>query len=222
MSQRRRISERPAARPTRRSLRCQLTSRSSTSDHLWHPFTQQQGWSEEEPLMIERGEGSYLIDTDGRRYLDGAASLWCNVHGHRHPAIDAAIARAARPHRPLDDARPLPPRRRRARRPPGRRRPAGPQPRLLLGLGLDRGRDRAQDGLPVPAAARRRARPPHLLRAPARGLPRRHARLGLGRRHRPLPLDLPAAALRRPTPPSPATPPTWSGSSPPTARRSPR
>jgi adenosylmethionine-8-amino-7-oxononanoate aminotransferase len=60
-------------------------------DHLWHPFTQQQGWSEEAPLVIERGEGSYLIDGDGRRYIDGTSSLWCNVHGHRHPAIDAAI-----------------------------------------------------------------------------------------------------------------------------------
>jgi adenosylmethionine-8-amino-7-oxononanoate aminotransferase len=60
-------------------------------DFVWHPFTQQQGWSEEEPLMIERGEGSYLFDTEGRRYLDGTAALWCNVHGHRHPAIDRAV-----------------------------------------------------------------------------------------------------------------------------------
>jgi adenosylmethionine-8-amino-7-oxononanoate aminotransferase len=60
-------------------------------DHLWHPFTQQQGWSEEEPLMIERGEGSYLIDTAGRRYLDGTAALWCNVHGHRKREIDRAV-----------------------------------------------------------------------------------------------------------------------------------
>ncbi len=60
-------------------------------DHLWHPFTQQQGWAEEEPLVIERGEGCYLIDADGKRYLDGHSSLWCNVHGHRHPVIDAAI-----------------------------------------------------------------------------------------------------------------------------------
>src|ERR671911_987284 len=59
--------------------------------HVWHPFTQQQGWSEEEPLVIERGEGSYLFDTEGRRYLDGTAALWCNVHGHRHPRIDAAV-----------------------------------------------------------------------------------------------------------------------------------
>ncbi len=60
-------------------------------DHLWHPFTQQQGWSEEAPLVIERAEGSHLIDSDGRRYIDGHSSLWCNVHGHRHPAIDQAL-----------------------------------------------------------------------------------------------------------------------------------
>jgi adenosylmethionine---8-amino-7-oxononanoate aminotransferase len=60
-------------------------------DHLWHPFTQQQGWSEEEPLVIERAEGSHVIDRAGRRYIDGTSSLWCNVHGHRHPAIDAAV-----------------------------------------------------------------------------------------------------------------------------------
>jgi adenosylmethionine-8-amino-7-oxononanoate aminotransferase len=61
-------------------------------DHLWHPFTQQQAWCEEEPLMIERGEGCYLFDNDGRRYLDGVSSLWCNVHGHRHAGIDRAIS----------------------------------------------------------------------------------------------------------------------------------
>jgi adenosylmethionine---8-amino-7-oxononanoate aminotransferase len=60
-------------------------------DHLWHPFTQQQGWCEEESLMIERAEGSHLIDARGRRYLDGVSSLWCNVHGHRHPDIDRAV-----------------------------------------------------------------------------------------------------------------------------------
>jgi adenosylmethionine---8-amino-7-oxononanoate aminotransferase len=62
-------------------------------DHLWHPFTQQQAWVEEEPLIVERAEGSHLIDDRERRYLDGVSSLWCNVHGHRHPGIDAAIQR---------------------------------------------------------------------------------------------------------------------------------
>jgi adenosylmethionine-8-amino-7-oxononanoate aminotransferase len=59
--------------------------------YLWHPFTQQRGWVEEEPLIVERAEGTDLIDISGRRYIDGVSSLWCNVHGHRHPRIDAAL-----------------------------------------------------------------------------------------------------------------------------------
>jgi adenosylmethionine-8-amino-7-oxononanoate aminotransferase len=59
--------------------------------HLWHPFTQQQGWIEEEPLIVDRAEGTDLIDVEGRRYIDGVSSLWCNVHGHGHPRIDAAL-----------------------------------------------------------------------------------------------------------------------------------
>jgi adenosylmethionine---8-amino-7-oxononanoate aminotransferase len=59
--------------------------------HLWHPFTQQGDWCDEEPLVIERAEGTDLIGADGRRYIDGVSSLWCNVHGHRHPGIDKAI-----------------------------------------------------------------------------------------------------------------------------------
>ncbi len=59
--------------------------------HLWHPFTQMKEWEEEEPLIIERGEGSYLIDIHGRRYLDGNSSLWVNLHGHRNKALDRAL-----------------------------------------------------------------------------------------------------------------------------------
>ena len=59
--------------------------------YLWHPFTQQRGWSAEEPVIIERADGTDLIDTEGRRYIDGVSSLWCNVHGHGHPRIDAAV-----------------------------------------------------------------------------------------------------------------------------------
>lgn len=58
---------------------------------LWHPFTQMEEWLGEEPLVIERAEGNELIDDGGRRYFDGVSSLWCNVHGHRHPKIDGAI-----------------------------------------------------------------------------------------------------------------------------------
>ncbi len=59
--------------------------------YLWHPFTQMQEWEQEEPLIIERGKGSYLIDTGGKKYLDGTSSIWVNLHGHRHPALDRAI-----------------------------------------------------------------------------------------------------------------------------------
>ena len=59
--------------------------------YLWHPFTQQRGWVEEEPLMIESAHGTTLVDSEGREYIDGVSSLWCTVHGHRHPRIDAAV-----------------------------------------------------------------------------------------------------------------------------------
>jgi adenosylmethionine-8-amino-7-oxononanoate transaminase len=48
-------------------------------------------WQTEEVLVIEKGEGCYLIDTEGHRYLDGVSSLWCNVHGHRVKELDRAI-----------------------------------------------------------------------------------------------------------------------------------
>lgn len=59
---------------------------------LWHPFTQMQDWQEEPFPIIERGEGNELIDTEGKRYLDGVSSLWCNVFGHQVPEIDAAVS----------------------------------------------------------------------------------------------------------------------------------
>ena len=60
--------------------------------HVWHPFTQQRGWSEDEtPLVIDHAQGTTLYDVDGNAYIDGVSSLWCNVHGHRHPVIDDAI-----------------------------------------------------------------------------------------------------------------------------------
>jgi adenosylmethionine-8-amino-7-oxononanoate aminotransferase len=49
-------------------------------------------WLAEDPVIIVGGEGNYLIDAHGRRYLDGVSSLWCNVHGHGRPEINSAIA----------------------------------------------------------------------------------------------------------------------------------
>ncbi|MDB2673913.1 adenosylmethionine--8-amino-7-oxononanoate transaminase [Akkermansiaceae bacterium] len=59
--------------------------------HAWHPFTDQEIWESESPLVISRGEGSWLIDTEGQRYLDANSSIWTNIHGHSHPLIVAAI-----------------------------------------------------------------------------------------------------------------------------------
>ncbi|MBE3069536.1 MAG: adenosylmethionine--8-amino-7-oxononanoate transaminase [Planctomycetes bacterium] len=59
--------------------------------HLWHPFTPMAEWEAGEPVVIASGEREFLVDTDGRRYIDGVSSLWCNVHGHRRAEIDDAI-----------------------------------------------------------------------------------------------------------------------------------
>jgi adenosylmethionine---8-amino-7-oxononanoate aminotransferase len=81
--------------PPRRDLSSGAAMSASNSEldhrHLWHPFTQMREWSREEPLVIESAEGTDLIDSEGRRYIDGVSSLWCNVHGHRHPQIDRAV-----------------------------------------------------------------------------------------------------------------------------------
>jgi adenosylmethionine---8-amino-7-oxononanoate aminotransferase len=59
--------------------------------HVWHPFTAMAAYVEEGAPVIVAAEGFELIDADGRRYLDGHSSLWCNIHGHRVPEIDTAI-----------------------------------------------------------------------------------------------------------------------------------
>ncbi len=59
--------------------------------YIWHPFTQMRDWMKEEPLIIDEGKGARVKDIDGKWYIDGVSSLWVNVHGHRHPAIDKAV-----------------------------------------------------------------------------------------------------------------------------------
>lgn len=59
--------------------------------YVWHPFTQHALWNQFDPLVIVGGEGEFVIDAGGNRYIDGHSSLWCNIHGHRRPEIDAAI-----------------------------------------------------------------------------------------------------------------------------------
>lgn len=60
-------------------------------EYIWHPFTQMRDWMQDEPLVISAGEGNWLIDSDGNRWLDAVSSLWTNVHGHRCPELDKAL-----------------------------------------------------------------------------------------------------------------------------------
>lgn len=72
------------------------TRRWITADqtHCWHPFTRQTDWCARghDPLVITRGKGVWLEDSEGRRYIDGNSSIWTNIHGHAHPHLNAAIS----------------------------------------------------------------------------------------------------------------------------------
>lgn len=59
--------------------------------HSWHPFAQMREYTAIPPIHIASGEGVWLTDTDGRRYLDGTASIWTNVHGHNDPDLNRAL-----------------------------------------------------------------------------------------------------------------------------------
>lgn len=63
------------------------------ADHkyVWHPFTQMLEWYDQPCMIVAAGEGAYVIDVQGNRYLDGISSLWVNVHGHRRKEIDDAV-----------------------------------------------------------------------------------------------------------------------------------
>jgi len=60
-------------------------------DHVWHPFTQMKTYQTDENLILAWGDRAWLEDVDGNTYFDGVSSLWTNVHGHRHPALDRAL-----------------------------------------------------------------------------------------------------------------------------------
>jgi Adenosylmethionine-8-amino-7-oxononanoate aminotransferase len=75
--------------PDREPTRAELVAWDDA--HVWHPFTPHSVYRADDPLMVVAGEGHYLVDADGSRYLDAVASLWCNLFGHRRQEIDAAI-----------------------------------------------------------------------------------------------------------------------------------
>ena len=165
---------------------------------LWHPFTQQQGWSDEDAARHRARRGLRRVwDTDGNAYIDGVSSLWCNVHGHRHPRIDAAVReqldRVA--HTTMLGLS----------HPPARSSwPSASSTSRPTGLSRVFYSDNGSTAIEI---ALKMAYQYHHQRGERwrsgfvclrEQLPRRHARLGLGRRHRAVPLALPAAAVRHP------------------------
>lgn len=64
-------------------------------EFTWHPFTQMKDWMAEEPVIITRGEGVWLEDSFGKKYIDGNSSIWTNVHGHHVPELNAALSQQA-------------------------------------------------------------------------------------------------------------------------------
>src|SRR5918994_3875929 len=62
---------------------------------VWHGFTQMATYAENAPIIVERGEGHYLVDVNGKRYLDAISSLWVTTLGHGVPELDAALTEQA-------------------------------------------------------------------------------------------------------------------------------
>jgi len=59
--------------------------------NIWHPCTQHKDFETIKPLMVERADGVYLFDRQGKRYLDAISSWWVNLLGHNHPRLNAAL-----------------------------------------------------------------------------------------------------------------------------------
>ncbi len=67
-----------------------MTIQHRDKNSVWHPFTQLK--TAPLPIAIVKGEGSYFYDNNGKRYIDGIASWWVNIHGHAHPYLAKKVA----------------------------------------------------------------------------------------------------------------------------------
>lgn len=67
-----------------------MTLQDRDKNVVWHPFTQLK--NAPLPIAIVKGEGAYFFDVEGKRYIDGIASWWVNVHGHCHPYLTKKIS----------------------------------------------------------------------------------------------------------------------------------
>ena len=67
-----------------------MTLKERDKQYIWHPFDQMKG---AEVLPIVKGEGCYLFDENGNKYIDGFSSWWVNAHGHSNPTIAKAVSK---------------------------------------------------------------------------------------------------------------------------------
>ena len=63
--------------------------------YIWHPCSQMKDYETLPPIVIEKGKGVYLYDTEGKRYVDVISSWWCNLLGHCNPHISEEIKKQA-------------------------------------------------------------------------------------------------------------------------------
>jgi adenosylmethionine-8-amino-7-oxononanoate aminotransferase len=68
-----------------------MSLRSADKEFVWHPYTQMGDWNKWNNRVIMKGEGFYLEDNEGKKYLDGVASMWCNVWGHGQNKVAEAM-----------------------------------------------------------------------------------------------------------------------------------
>ncbi len=59
--------------------------------YIWHPCSQMKDYEELPPIIIDKGQGIYLYDKNGKEYMDIVSSWWCNLLGHCNPVINQAI-----------------------------------------------------------------------------------------------------------------------------------
>jgi adenosylmethionine---8-amino-7-oxononanoate aminotransferase len=69
----------------------ELNLKNADKEFVWHPYTQMRDWVKWNNKVIVKGDGFYLVDSEGRKYLDGSASMWCNVWGHTQNEVVQAM-----------------------------------------------------------------------------------------------------------------------------------
>jgi len=71
-----------------------IIAKMNQESSVWHPNTQMSEWGTFDKII--RGQGMWLIDSNGNKLLDGVASMWCNVWGHSKKELITAISQQSK------------------------------------------------------------------------------------------------------------------------------